>query len=690
MPRRPVRYIQPPYVSQAERLLRGMLKDSDLEVFVELVRRAEGETTPSPHARPDTGLRAAAPPDGLLHRNELACLRRSLKIAPVAGAVPDSAHRILHAIFQDLSAEGFSYLPLTHSKQWLDAIAWALSHPASLASDYLPHSGRDRQFVVGTACRALRDRGYGVNIGALGPRIDAETCTRIAQQVDALFAQIGGIDAAGQLCRIVHESGKVHAGMWLLGNVPARIGQPPQPALPFGWLLSIALQHIHVAPSVGDPAKPWKSAVDLAIDFAASTDCQRYNQFDGLFLDAPDFLPALAESLVWRELFTLPQVPPSVLPTLRDAFVQINWPNGTDDLRRDVDALFCELGHLLESLSEDGLTVIPQRAARFDFALLWRHACAPRGNVNAAYLNPFGAQPRDHDRYVFFEADGDRMVVLPASLTVAAACEAIFRLVWARADPKAAERIVGDTIEKSVSIACRRTNSPRVWEKFRYRAGAADLEIDVAVRDAQQLVLFEAKAKPLTSKARTGDTMAFIFDYTNSFLALVRQLVRHERNIRRGLTPLTRPEDAIDTLRVTKVAVSPLCYGPSSDHVLAGSLFRSIVQARLHCVTDNAEHAEILDAFNKKLDQITRDIEHVGTDDDGQIDLFGYLIDLFWLDLGQLLYALHRGRSLVDALSALRSLTFGTQDFWTEAAFADRQGLTNRNWHPIPGGALTC
>ena len=36
-----------------------------------------------------------------------------------------------------------------------------------------------------------------MNIGALGPRIDAETCTRIAKQVDALFAQIGGIAAAG-------------------------------------------------------------------------------------------------------------------------------------------------------------------------------------------------------------------------------------------------------------------------------------------------------------------------------------------------------------------------------------------------------------------------------------------------------------------------------------------------------------
>ena len=56
------------------------------------------------------------------------------------------------------------------------------------------------------------------------------------------------------------------------------------------------------------------------MDFAASANCQRYNKFDGFSLDAPDFLPALAEALAWRELFTFPQVPPLVLPVLRSAF----------------------------------------------------------------------------------------------------------------------------------------------------------------------------------------------------------------------------------------------------------------------------------------------------------------------------------------------------------------------------------
>ena len=191
-----------------------MLKDSDLQAFVNIVCRAEVEPTVSPEICPDTVLRAAKPTGDLLHRNEYDRLRRSLKIAAAVGDVPDSAHRLLHAIVEDLAAKGFCYLPLTHSREWLDATGWDLSNLQSLPSDYLPHAVQDRQFVVGTACKALRDRGYRVDITAHGPRIDADTRTQIAQQVHSLFAQTGIIGAAElnlQRAGSERDSGRVAA-----------------------------------------------------------------------------------------------------------------------------------------------------------------------------------------------------------------------------------------------------------------------------------------------------------------------------------------------------------------------------------------------------------------------------------------------------------------------------------------------
>ena len=469
--------------------------------------------------------------------------------------------------------------------------------------------------------------------------------------------------------------------MWLLGNVPAGIDQQLQPAAPFGWLLSIALRNIHVGPSTTDPARDWAEAVEIATNFAASTDCQRYNQFDGFSLAAPDFLPTLTESLAWRELFTLPQVPPLVLSTLQRAFSQIHWPRGTDELRHDVDRLFHELNCLTANVREDGLTLIRGKDARVDYPLLWKHARAPAGGVNAEYLDPFGAHPRDHDRYAFFEAGDDRVAILPSSIAAAAGCEAVYRLIWASVKRDVASDIVGDSIENAVAVACR-AHTARVWQKMRYRADGSILEIDVAARDNQDIVLFEAKAKSLTSQARTGDVMAFIKDYTKSFLSLLVQLARHDLNVKRGHTPLTKDDDP-NALRITKIAVSPLSYGPASDHALANALMHSIAQARFDSADGNPRHARILSAFNESVQRSMNIIAQVAPRKGDRVDMVRYLMQVSWFDLGQLLYALNRGRSLTEAISALRHLTFSTRDFWTEAALADRQGLTDRNWLPV-------
>ena len=478
-------------------------------------------------------------------------------------------------------------------------------------------------------------------------------------------------------------AGRVHDRMWLLGNLTGGYNRATDPAVPVGWLLAIALRYIHTVSSTDNPTQVWESAVELAIDFAASMDSQRYNTYDGIFLDAPDFLPALEESLKWRELFTLPQVPPLVLPTLRDAISQIVWPRKMDELRRDVDELFRELEHLLEHLSDRALTAIPLRRVRSAFPLLWQHSGAPQGTVNTKYLDPFGTHPRDHDKFVFFQTNDQLVMVLPSALAAAAGCEAVFRLVWDRAEREAGN-IVADTIEKSVVIACRQ-HTAQTWEKVRYRADGTELEIDGAVRDGQEIVVFEAKAKMLTSDSRTGNMMAFIDDYTKSFLALLRQLVRHDWNIKRGLTPLTVADDVAAALRVTKIAVSPLSYGPASDHFLTNALMHSIAQARLTAIDGALEHVKILNAFNKMIEQFMRDVVHVAARDGKQIDLVRYMMQVFWFDLGQLLYALQRGRSVIDGLSVLRHLSYGTRDFWTEAAIADRQGLSKRYWHPPSG-----
>ena len=658
-----------------------MLAESDLHTFIQLVHRAEERNGPTPDRSPDTTLSAGGNSDGHFHRAECARLCKSLRIACAAGDVPESFSRILNAIVWDLSAEDRRYLSLANAEEWLSAIRWAMSQPPPSGSDSLRHLGMDRQFHVGVACRRLRERGYSIPIHTFGPHVGDNTCIRIAGRIDSLIAQAGGVDTIHSLFRMMRDTGKLHDGMWLFGNYPGAAHRVPRPAVPFGWLLSIALRSMHKAPSTDRPSEAWQSAVDIATDFAASRDCQRYNPYEGISIEAPDFLFFLAESLTWRELFTLPQVPPLVLPTLRHAFSRIEWREESADLAAEVDGMFAEFDRLVACLRVDGLTAIPSSHAQSAFPLLWQYAHAAPGVPNANFLDPFGTQPRDHDRFVFFDAGGGTTHVLPPALAAASACEVIFRHVRKRAGNEAND-IVADTIEGSVAIACRK-HTPNVWEKLRYCNGRERLEIDVAVREGQEIVLFEAKAKMLTSDARAGDMMKFLDDYTKSFLALLRQLVRHERNIKCGRTPLIDRSDDPAALHVTKIAVSPLSFGPASDYLLSNALMNAIAQARLTSADGNADRTAILDRFNSAIKACMDDIDEVAPRSNGLVDLGRYMMRVSWLDLGQLLYCLSRGRSVLNGVSALMHLTFGTRDFWSEVASAEHQDLTKRNWHPV-------
>ena len=116
---------------------------------------------------------------------------------------------------------------------------------------------------------------------------------------------------------------------------------------------------------------------------------------------------------------------------------------------------------------------------------------------------------------------------------------------------------------------------------------------------------------------------------------------------------------------------------------MQSAVLHSIARAHLNSLLGEPEHVRILNALNKKVEQVVDDLVHVAPRKGGSADLVRYMMHVSWLDLGQLLYALHRGRSVTDALSALKHVTFSTRDFWTEAALADRIGLTKKKWTPL-------
>lgn len=651
-----------------------MLQDSDLHTFLELFHHVSTDQSPVSGTHPTQALRPDHAIDHPLQRGEFTPLWNSLKIVCAAGDAPETVFYVFDKIVKSLD-EKQRYVDFESSHAWESAIRWAHVEVASSGPEVPLLQEGDRRTQVARACQRLRERGYKIPIGTYGPDLTTNTRRMIVDRICGLVSRIGGHSVARQLCTHMKDQNRIHDGLWMFGSpVSMSPDRNITPALPIGWLFSLAIRYFHVPPSSPDPVTDWPTLVQLVTDFAACMDCQRYSHFDTINLDPHDFIHVLWELLEWREVFSLPQVPPMTLPTLRKAFLSGKWPSASSKLRRDVKRLFYELDRLLGALDDADIIRIPRSHAHRCYPCLWRYARARVGTTNAGYREPLDAYKRNHDRFVFFEIGQDDVLVLPRSLTTSAGCHVIFELIWATMKRTGAEKLVGDTLEKCIALACEK-RADKIFEGETYMVGKDRLEIDVAARCEDDVILFESKSKPLTAESRSGNFLSLIEDYTHSYLSLARQLFRHKKNLMRGLVPAIVGGAGLHDVRVMMIAVSPLTYGPASDKFLANSLLRAIMGAQLTPTRPDKQSVKIVEGFVKRIREIESELVDSDRDENSQINIAAYLTDVMWLDLGQLLYILNRSESVNQAVRGWNA-TYGTGDFWTEVAYSHRQKMS--------------
>lgn len=651
-----------------------MLDDGDLTQFLSAF---EARHLPGVDPRPPAEVLLSE--DGLF-ATEFGRLVSSLQIAAVLGDAPPLAAAAARLILNAIEAQRFA--PLAEHNAWSQAIAWAVTQPALRNPDALASlSFRDRETIVGDACLRLRKRGFKINVGAYGPRIDGNSRREIVRIVEGYMGLLGGFETANQILRVMRDANNLHDGMWLFGEVGLGIYDAKQPMIPVGWLMSLALRIIEKKGNARKPAVAWATLIELATDFAAVHDCQRYSSFEDMDLHPSQLHRTLAASTLWREFFTLPQMPAQAMRKVLDALVGVLTEDDAHRLGFKPSALVSEITKLCEWSAEDGITTFPRPDVERALPLLNRLTKGPSERVNSGYSDPLAVDGRTQDSVLFFACGPNRAMTLPRSFLAEAACEFVFGLVWSKLGSRAAD-VVGLTMERAIETACC-GKAPTVLASQAYAVRGQRYEFDAATRHEDRIVLIETKGKMLTRQSRSGDMFSFFRDYSDSFLRMLSQLVRHEINLRAGDTPLTSPGEAVDDLRPVKVAVSPLSYGPASDKALSNTVIRSLVGAKLSVVTPDRENERIIAAFNKRTASLLDDIVQMAPKKDGLAELFPYLIDVFWLDLGQLLYVLDRADTVWDAFRPLKHITFSSRDFWTELAHAERGGLTAGKWRPV-------
>ena len=653
-----------------------MMQDTDLDLFLKYFSAAGSIKDCN---KEEQSINVIYDPKGLFS-SEIWRLSRSLRIAAVAKGdsleAASAADQIWTALGQTRCRS------FEDEKAWISAIRWAISQGSS---PYGPGNVYSRQNQVGLAWRRMTNRGFDITVGAHGLDISPASQTSILKTAETYVRLIGGLEVLQRISGFLGAVGRVHDGMWILGDQVPGIHQSKTPSLPVGWLYALAIKHVGVEGTARKPAVAWKSLVDLCTDMAACLDCERYNQFEGMYMQPSEFWRTLQDSLFWREFFTLPQVPTVTIKVLAEVLPKIVEEFGGYKAAKDVKAFMSEAYFI--SLNSDPLRLMrhPKPAAMSMFPMLSRRATGRASKINKNINDIFSADEREHEQCIFFEINNREFVSLPSPIINAAICESIFRLIW-HDIPDVADKIVGKAMEAALASACKGKTASLMVNQVYFPQRSKRMEMDIACRDDDRIVMLETKAKSLTNASRQTGSFTYISDFTKSFLFILKQLMEHERYIISGHNPLVAEGEDHSNFRPLKIAVSPLSFGQLSDKVLAGSIITGMLSAELTCVEgrNSGENIATIRKFNKAYADVKELlIELAPKDKDGLAQIAPYLIDVFWVDLGQALYVLDRAKSVSDAFSPLKHITFSTRDFWTEIATADRGLLTKDRWRAV-------
>ena len=647
-----------------------MLKPEDYQTYVDLFESRNDEVD-DPHANILSILQTE---DKTSFGTEFSQLAKMVSISAHAGEVEMLVAQTAKVIYQEV--RNSNLVTLTQTTNWKKAI---LRAEAIIDSRNHPETFSDREKAVAGAYKRLKKAGRIISINSLGIHWNSQSLKDACGQLNSHIMLMGGTEVLAQIGRIFNETGNIHDKIWLFGPANLSVNQLKDPAIPFGWLQALALKHTASKNKPRKPAVLWDAIITSSRDIVATFDCQRYSQFDGIMgINPAAFTRAIYQTLRWRELFTIQQMPQECLPYLYKAFLIELKIAGEYEAISFIKKIWGEYNSLLTKLEAARPTLFNIKIIEENFPSLLFHSNEAGETVNKNFVVPMSGVVRNDSNIMFYRATKGKLLCCPLSRSNTVFLTIIFAKMWEMLkDPS---KTLSNITEKSLALVSDK-KAEAIYPSEKYTIGKDVFEFDLAAQTGSEITLIEIKNKSLTRKSESGDGLSFLEDISKSVFPLVFQLARHEKHVREKLTPLTTSFPGCE-LSINKIAVSTLTYGAVSDNLFLKSIFVALSGAKLSAI--EKENDKTVKEFNRQYQKaLTKVLEVSDKNDKGLYELNPFFFRMRWVDLGQLIYLLHRSNDVSDALKPIRHLTFSSRDMWNEIAYADRGGFAKGVWSDL-------
>ena len=519
--------------------------------------------------------------------------------------------------------------------------------------------------VCSAAARLVR---LGYELTLENGRIDRTSpgISEIAKAIRGRLERVGLMDSLSGLLGAARQCAVHEFDQYLFGRHYDM--ESSEPAIPFGFLLNLAVQVSDRPCTSKTPEADLREAAELARDLATVIDVQPHNKFWMIDTQPRRIEGLLNEVGLYDHLFGFRQWILGVTPRLLRSF----FGDEHDAALIDKFGWCVTDAELLSAALVNTICKEPQRLSRADLMStgldgskldrMLRYFVHKAETVNAGYDSPIAARKADLMFRPLIEG-GNGTYIAPTASTLGPACyEAVATAMREALPQDAVENLTGKGTERSVASLFRFFGMRPSVEGQKYNEGAeTDAgECDLVFEDDDNILLIECKAKPLTRATMGGARFAAVLDYAGSVVASQVQALQHERLLR------AHGEIRFDDgkcLRhkgreITRLSVTLLDHGSLQDRFLFMNLVEPLLRSKI--VIDPEDGKSRYDDLSKQLDRHREEMKAAeGRKKSPWVEALGAAS----LSYGQLAIILIENRSVSALIDVLRKpATFATMN----------------------------
>ena len=289
--------------------------------------------------------------------------------------------------------------------------------------------------------------------------------------------------------------------------------------------------------------------------------------------------------------------------------------------------------------------------------------------ANAGYLYPSDYERVNYWQKPIIKCKGGQYAILPRTIGMVGFYEALMTKL--RIKDKNIDNKIGVFVEEYVKQNLQEHGITPLFGN--YAVPGEDGECDIVIESKRGIVLIESKKKPLTRSSKSGRDYQILIDLSNSLIDSQLQCMRTEKILKsKGYIDLycngKTNRIIYKNQPICRVTLTFGNYGPIQDRMMVMQILHEFCNItftkntnKFSKVKNGKEIAQKMDMVEKKQKKL---IDYLKYFDNNKIFFSSY-----FFNLEQLMLVIDMSKDNEDfynKLTALRCVSFGTQDFYSE------------------------